>query len=625
MTFRPRGTRMVVVLVAVSAAVAVALGALAGCGGGGDSEASWLKPNADDANTRVASSEIDSANVDELNVTWTQALTGSGPFGAFASTPLISEDGVAYVQDLASNVMAYDLETGEQLWKVEYDAPTIGPNGLAHEDGVLFGVTNGDVFALDAETGDEVWKKTVLEYDFGVAEGQNLGFTIQPAVRDGILHLSEAAKAGGGRALAFDAETGEQLWSFDTTDEPDGDDTPSAGAWNTPLVDDDGNVYYSVANGYYSPNSPKSTQNQRLYTNSLVKLDGETGELLWYYQALPNDFWDWDLHLSPVLADNDGEDVVVTGGKLGYVIAVDPETGEEVWKTPVGTHNGRDEDSRKQLDGTLQLPTPPFEVFPGPYGGVETNLAVDDGKVYAAVVNLPGLVKNASGLNRPVPEVDFATGKGELVRLDLATGAIDWSVDLDTMPFGSITISNDLLFTTLFDGRLVAHSLEDGSEVWSSRLPAGTNSPVAIAGDRLVTAAGFPQGAGQKPALVVFQLDGERVTPPAAGDGSEGGETGGDEGDQADASVIEVGVVEGALRFDPSELSAEAGEVTFRFNNTESMPHDFVVVKDGERVGGTELISNESADVTLELEPGEYTYICTPHESAGMTGTLTVT
>jgi outer membrane protein assembly factor BamB len=466
-----------------------------------------------------------------------------------------------------------------------------------------------------------VWENKVLEYDFGVAEGQNLGFTIQPAVRDGVLHLSEAAKAGGGRALAFDAETGEQLWTFDTTDEPAGDETPSAGAWNTPLVDADGNVYYSVANGYYSHNAPKSTQNERLYTNSLVKLDGETGELLWHYQALPNDFWDWDLHLSPVLADSDGEELVLTGGKLGYVIAVDPETGEEVWKTAVGTHNGHDEDSRKQLEGTLELPAPPFEVFPGPYGGVETNLAVADGKVYAAVVNLPGQVKKAADLNRPVLEVDFAQGRGELVRLDLASGEIDWSVELDTMPLGAMTISNDLVFTTLFDGRLVAHSLEDGSEVWSTKLPAGTNSPVAIAGDRVVTAAGFPQGAGQEAALVVFQLNGERVTPPTPADE----EASGDQGGPADADVIQVGVVEGALRFDPSELSAEAGQVTFRFNNTEAMAHDFVIEQDGERIGGTDLISNDSADVTVELEPGEYTFYCTPHRGAGMTGTLTVT
>ena len=581
-----------------------------------------MRPNANYENTREANSEINSENVDELNLTWAQELTGAGPFGAFASTPLISEDGVAYVQDLASNVMAYDLETGEQLWKVEYKAPTIGPNGLAYEDGVLFGVTNGDVFALDAESGEKVWEKQVLDYDFGIAEGQNLGFTIQPAVRDGVLYLSEAAKAGGGRALAFDAETGEQLWTFDTTDEPEGDETPSAGAWNTPLVDDDGNVYYSVANGYYSHNSPKSTQNERLYTNSLVKLDGETGELLWHYQALPNDFWDWDLHLSPVLAESDGEEVVVTGGKLGYVIAVDPETGEEVWKTAVGTHNGRDDDSRQQLDGTLELPQPPFEVFPGPYGGVETNLAVADGKVYAAVVNLPGQVNKAADLNRPVLEVDFADGRGELVRLDLATGETDWSVELDTMPFGAATVSNDLLFTTLFDGRVVAHSLEDGSQVWASKLPSGTNSPVAIAGDRLVTAAGFPQGAGQEPQLLSFQLNGERVTPPAPADSDEGGQTTTDE--SATGDVTEVGVDEGALRFDPSELSAPAGEVTFRFNNTEATPHDFVIEKDSRRIGGTDLVSNDSAELTVELDAGAYTFFCTPHRSAGMTGTLTV-
>jgi outer membrane protein assembly factor BamB len=113
---------------------------------------------------------------------------------------LISPDGVAYVQDLASNVTAYDVETGRQLRKANFDAPTIGPNGLAYEDGVLFGVTNGDVFALDAGSGDEVWRKRVLHYEFGVSEGQNLGFTIQPAVRNGVVYLAEAAKAGGGRA-----------------------------------------------------------------------------------------------------------------------------------------------------------------------------------------------------------------------------------------------------------------------------------------------------------------------------------------------------------------------------------------------------------------------------------------
>ena len=602
--------------------LAVAVALAAGCGGD-STAAEWMQPNGNYENTRVASSDIDAENVGELDVAWSQPLTGAGPFGAFAATPLISEDGVAYVQDLGSNVAAYDLETGEQLWSVEYDQPTIGPNGLAYEDGVVFGVTNGEIFAIDAETGDEVWKKKVLDYEFGVAEGQNLGFTIQPAVRDGVLYLAEAAKTGGGRALAFDAQTGDQLWAFDTTDQPARDRTPSGGAWNTPLVDDSGDAYYSIANGYYSPNSPAFTQNERLYTDSLVKLDGETGELLWHYQALPNDFWDWDLHLSPVLAQSGDDDVVVTSGKLGYVIAVDPDTGDEIWKTAVGRHNGHDDASRMQLAGTLELPETPFEILPGPYGGVETNLAVHDGKVYAAVVNLPGHFKTPADLNRPVAEVDFAEGTGEIVRLDLATGRIDWSVDVDTMPLGAVTISNDLLFTTLFDGRVVAYSLDDGSEVWSARLPAGTNSPLAIAGDTLVTAAGFPQGAGQQAELVVFKVGAERITPPAPGESENGAD---DDAipDAAGGNAIEVGVVPGELRFDPSELTAEAGTVTFRFENTQATPHDFVIERNGERIAGTDLISNDSQDVTADLDAGEYTFICTPHESAGMTGTLTV-
>ena len=52
------------------------------------------------------------------------------------------------------------------------------------------------------------------------------------------------------------------------------------------------------------------------------------------------------------------------------------------------------------------------------------------------------------------------------------------------------------------------------------------------------------------------------------------------------------------------------------------MPHDFVIEKDGERLEGTDLLSNDSTEITVELEPGDYTYICTPHEAAG---TLTVT
>ena len=91
--------------------------------------------------------------------------------------------------------------------EVKYDKPVIGPNGLAYEDGTVYGVTDKDVFAIDAATGEETWKKAVVTGEFGVAEGQNLGLTIQPAIQDGVLYLSEAAKAGGGDLLALTRPT----------------------------------------------------------------------------------------------------------------------------------------------------------------------------------------------------------------------------------------------------------------------------------------------------------------------------------------------------------------------------------------------------------------------------------
>src|SRR4051812_15471226 len=156
----------------------VAVVALAGCGGGDDSTglgvpggappelaahaAEWPAPNGDLQNTRVAtSSKISAANVATLGVAWRAPITATGTFGGYASTPIIS-DGVVYTQDLSSNVAAYSLQSGKELWKHSYDSPTVGPNGLALGYGKIYGATADSAFALDSRSGTEVWRSQRL-------------------------------------------------------------------------------------------------------------------------------------------------------------------------------------------------------------------------------------------------------------------------------------------------------------------------------------------------------------------------------------------------------------------------------------------------------------------------------
>jgi outer membrane protein assembly factor BamB len=63
--------------------------------------------------------------------------------------------------------------------------------------------------------------------------------------------------------------------------------------------------------------------------------------------------------------------------------------------------------------------------------------------------------------------------------------------------YGAATVSNDLVFMTRFDGKLIALNRDSGSVLWEKQMPAGTDANVAIVGDTLMTAASFPLGKGQ--------------------------------------------------------------------------------------------------------------------------------
>ncbi len=446
--------------------------------------ASWPYPNADLANTRDArGSTISSANVSRLAQAWTFKLTGRAAkgYGALSAAPIV-RDGVVYLQDLDSNVYALALATGRLEWEFRCNQPEKsgpGPNGVAVVDGTVYGATPTAAFALAAASGRTVWANSKL-----LNSGQGT-FGIQPQVANGRVYLASqyGSGPGGGILLALNASTGAVLWKFNTVvgahQGVQSLGVGSGGAWETPLVSSDGSVTYGIGNPYQSPAAAIAHPSAQLYTDSDVNLSAATGKLRWYYQGLPDDFKDYDMQASPISASANGVSVVIGSGKMGYVYEMNAETGTLIWKTPVGEHNGHDNDSLLAFEHRSKLKAP-FTILPGSFGGVLTNLALGGDSVYVVTIDLPLTYTN---LNEPVPTKAAGAATGEVEALNLATGKVEWDTKVAQLPLGAATVSNDLVFTTLYDGVLIALDRSTGAIVYRRQLPTSTNSPIAIAGN----------------------------------------------------------------------------------------------------------------------------------------------
>ena len=543
--------RPVVASATVLAAASLAVG---GCGSSGNSStagcfskgvqsaasgaaADWTLPGANLQNTRAVASPITSSNVAKLGLAWCVPIESTGSARAagladgYATTPVVV-NGVVYTQDLESNVMAIELATGKVLWTHDYNSLNGGPDGVNVVNGTVYAATDNAAVALSAATGSQLWSRTLIGND-------HEGIDMAPGYHDGTVYVStvpvnpnKGQYLGGakGTLWALNAATGAPEWSWDEVQNLWGNPgiNSGGGLWDPPSFDSQGNIYIGVANpGPIGQTGwPKgypwgtSRPGPDLYTDSIVKLS-PAGKLLWYYQLTPHDLYDWDLQDSPVLTTANGQPVVIDGGKAGILIELNAQTGKLLWKLPVGVHSGHDNDGllTENATPTSTIPLPAgFDLEPGVFGGVESQLATNGSTVFAAVNNL-AVPMSANGVTESSATFKASIGKatGEMVAVNQDTGKIEWDVKLPSSPYGAAAVTNNVVFTTTYNGDLYAFNAATGAVLLKTPLSAGTNAPVTIAGDYVIAGAAVPLSHSEQELIIAYKLGATGKLPDTVG------------------------------------------------------------------------------------------------------------
>ncbi len=347
-----------------------------------------------------ALSQINRSNVTNLKVAWTYR---TGDDRKYAFNPLVV-DGTMYVLAKNNAIVALDAGTGKELWTHPTDAQTtlITNRGFDYwqsADGadrrLLFSVKN-QLQEVDARTGRSITQfgeHGVVDLRAGLgrdAESLTLVQSYNPGrVFENLLILGSATNeeyhSGPGDIRAYDVRSGRLVWSFHTVPhagEP-GYETWPKDAWKTiggandwsgmALDEQRGMVFVPTASpkyNFYGANRPGAN----LYGNCLLALNARTGKLVWYYQMVHHDIWDYDNGTTPMLTTvlHDGKkvDVVAQAGKVGFVWVFNRETGEPLWpieERPV---------PKSDMPGEETWPTQPFPSKPPPFA--RQSFTVDD-------------------------------------------------------------------------------------------------------------------------------------------------------------------------------------------------------------------------------------------------------
>ena len=447
--------------------------------------------------------QINRETVANLRPVWIKQTGVTG--GAFEVTALVN-DGRMYLTTANSHLIVVDPLTGTELWRYDHEFENVdlccGPHnrGVAlYEDKVFWGTLDAHLLAFDAASGIQLWDAEVGDHR------ESFSVTGAPLVVKDMVLIGIGGGEFGIRGYidAYDVNTGELRWRFYTTAGPEdpnnatweGDSWQTGGGptWVTGTYDSELNlVFWGTGNPWPDLNNAVR-RGDNLYTNSVVALNADDGELVWYHQTSPRDEFDHDSTSEPMIIDEvfEGElrKMIVHVSRNGHVYAMDRETGDFLWAGEYTRVNWalRDESGKPVLKEELYNPASTV-VFPGIFGGKNwppASYSPDTHMLYIPTTEWGTTFIRREGEGRPgtmylggIPRFE-PSGTGYLVAFNMLTGEIEWQEETpgNFNWAGTLTTGGGLVFSGAADGYLRAYNDETGEVLWEFQTGSGLYAP----------------------------------------------------------------------------------------------------------------------------------------------------
>jgi quinoprotein glucose dehydrogenase len=346
---------------------------------------------ASDSAQYSALDQINRSTVGGLRVAWSYP-TGDG--NKYLFNPIVVGR-TMYVLAHNHSIVALDATSGKQLWIHPTDLKTtlITNRGINYWESAdrsdlrLIFAADNLLQEIDARTGQSI-------LDFGASgrvdlreglgrdpKSLSLVQSMTPGrVFEDLLILGSATneeyESGPGDIRAYDVRSGRLVWTFHTVPHPGefGYDTwpkdawknvGGANAWSGLSVDEKrGIVFIPTASPKYNFYGADRT-GANLFGDCLLALNARTGKLIWYFQMVHHDIWDYDNGTAPMLLTirHNGKmvDAVAQAGKEGFVWVFNRETGKPLW--PIEERAV----PRSDMPGEATWPTQPFPLKPPPF------------------------------------------------------------------------------------------------------------------------------------------------------------------------------------------------------------------------------------------------------------------